>query len=239
MPNDLNVLLRLDGVLHTSDLPVQSFARHLTDQLPADRVRPMIAGMRGFLEGKPELLPAGTDFGQAEDGYQAVTALAVAAGLTAAQIGAARQQSRADLASSAWAVDAPDGLEELLAELGSAVTVAVFTEPDDPAASPVLDAVDVGTRIDLLLPTPVAEAIAGLPGHPVAAGLADRILVVGARWAGELDVAAATGCATALVDRYQLGLGSPDWRATGLAGLAEPIRSWVAAGAGVGTGQPL
>ncbi|MEP6562699.1 MAG: hypothetical protein ABJD68_16690, partial [Nakamurella sp.] len=67
-PRSLGVLLRLDGVLHTSDLPVQSFARHLTEELPADLVRPMIAGMRGFLENKPELIPAWADPGQAEDG---------------------------------------------------------------------------------------------------------------------------------------------------------------------------
>ena len=36
----------------------------------------MIAGMRGFLEGKPELIPAGVELRDAEDGYQAVEMLA-------------------------------------------------------------------------------------------------------------------------------------------------------------------
>ncbi|MEP6562632.1 MAG: hypothetical protein ABJD68_16350, partial [Nakamurella sp.] len=83
-----------------------------------------------------------------------------------------------------------------------------------------------------LTPTPVATAVATLfDGEEPR-----RILVIGTRWDGELDAAAAAGCVTALVDRYRRGLGSPDWRATGLADLADRIRSWAAAGTGAGTG---
>ena len=121
-PAPVGVLLRFDGVVHSSDLPVQSFARHLTDALPTDQVRAMIAGMRGFLEGKPELIPAGIDLAGAEDGYQAVELLGRAAGLTDAVIAAAYRASRADLAASAWAVDESDGLDELLAALDGRVS---------------------------------------------------------------------------------------------------------------------
>jgi hypothetical protein len=223
------VLLRLDGVLHTSDLPAQSFARHLTEQLPADLVRPMIAGMRGFLERKPELVPTGIDLGPAEDGDQAVERLALAAGLSAAQIAAAWQASRMDLAASAWAVDPPDCLAELLTDIGANCSIKVFAEPADPAAPAVLDA--LGLPALELVPAPPATAVAAL----LAGGQQPRrILVIGTRWIGQLDAAAATGCTTALLDRYRLGRGAPDWRAADLSGLSRQIRSWVAAGVGAG-----
>ena len=224
------MLLRLDGVVHTSDLPVQAFARHLTEQLPAELVRPLIAGMRGFLENKPELIPAGTDFGDAEDGYQAVEALATSAGLAPEQIGTARQASRADLVASAWAVDPSNGLEELLVDVAAHCLVGVFAEPADPAAAAVLAALDLDRQIVLLddsLPVAIARLLDGsAPGGP---DVPERIIVVGTRWAGELDAAAASGCATAMVDRYQLGRGSPQWRAADPADLTEQIQSWVAA----------
>jgi len=225
------VLLRLDGVVHTSDLPVQSFARHLTEQLPAELVQPLIAGMRGFLESKPELVPAGTDFSGAEDGYQAVEQLAVASGLTASQIAAARQSSRVDLANSCWAVEASDGLDDLLAGLPQDWACAVYAEPADPAAPAVLEALDLAGRVDLLpesLPAAAARMLGGAtPDGRVQPG---RILVIGTRWDGELEAAAAAGCATAMVDRYQLGRGSPDCRAADLHGLLEYSQTWVAAG---------
>jgi hypothetical protein len=219
------VLLRLDGVVHTSDLPVQAFARHLTEQLPAELVRPLIAGMRGFLENKPELIPAGADLGHAEDGYQAVEQLARTAGLTPAQIAAARQASRADLAASAWAVDAADGLDELLA--GPQADCYAYSDGADPAGPAVLAALELDHRVRML-PDSLPAAIARLVGGSAAAR-ADRrirILVIGTTWAGELDVAAAAGCGTVLIDRYQQGHGSPDWRAADLPGSIAQIRSW-------------
>ncbi len=233
------MLLRLDGVVHTSDLPVQSFARHLTEHLPAELVRPLIAGMRGFLENKPELIPAGTDFADAEDGYQAVEQLALAAGLTTAQIADARLASRADLAASAWAVEASDGLETLLDGLGADSVgadclIGVFAEPADPATAAVLEALDLNGRVTLL-PASLEDAITRLHGIATPDGRPNRILVIGTRWVGELDAAAAAGCVTAMVDRYRRGSGSPQWRAHGLPGLTEQIRFWAAAGPSTGT----
>ena len=77
----------------------------------------MIGGMRGFLEGKTELIPPDVDLSDAEDGYQAVEILARAAGLDDAAIPAPGGQPAPDLAASAWAVDPADGLDALLAEM--------------------------------------------------------------------------------------------------------------------------
>jgi hypothetical protein len=171
------VLLRFDGVLHASDLPVQSFARHLTQTLPADQVRVLIAGMRGFLEGKPELIPEGIELAGAEDGYQAVEILGRAAGLSAETITAAYRASRVDLAGSAWAVDASDGLEDLIAAIKGQAHLAVLTEPGDPAPAAVLDSAGIGLEV---VDAPITRTHAP---QLIENASPTRVLVVGTRWA--------------------------------------------------------
>ena len=225
-PAPVGVLLRFDGVVHSSDLPVQSFARHLTDALPTDQVRAMIAGMRGFLEGKPELIPAGIDLAGAEDGYQAVELLGRAAGLTDAVIAAAYRASRADLAASAWAVDESDGLDELLAALDGRVSRAVFTEPDDPAASAVLDS--IGIMVDDLGSSTAPRGPGRRPStrrecRPAADSrrrnsLGGRTLPPPPRPATTRRWLIAIGWVA----------GTPTLRSPDVAGLVEPIRRWCA-----------
>jgi len=212
-PSDRLVLLSLDGVVHTSDLAVQAFARHIADEVGPDRTRPIIAGMRGFLEDRPELIPPGIDLGSAEDGYQAVEILARTAGLSDGQVAAARLASRADLVGSAWAVDEAVGLPELLAAVAGRARVGVLGGPDDPAPAAVLDAlgIDVDTIVDHVDPGP-APAL---------------VLVIGAGWAGALATAHERGCATAVVDRFRRRRGTPTYRATDLSGLLDPIRGWL------------
>jgi len=237
MPRPLGVLLRLDGVVHASDLPVQSYARHLTELLPAHRVRPLIAGMRGFLENKPKLIGADVDLRGAEDGYHAVDILGRAAGLTQEQLSAARVASRLDLAASAWAVEPAVGLDQLLDLLAGHAFVVVLAEPADPAAAAVLESLDVRASIDQLIAAPIKTAIGSLVDR---VGAAQRLLVVGARWTGELAVAADAGCATALLDRYGRGTGTPTFRADGgePADLLDPIRRWLASPAATPTPAP-
>ena len=226
-PQALGVLLRLDGVVHCSDLPVQSFARHLTEGLPPEHIRPIIAGMRGFLEGKPDLMPTGFDLNTAEDGYQAVEILARTTDLTSLQITAARLASRADLADSAWAVDPPEGLDDLLAELAGPARIAVFTEAGDPAALDVLEAIGIDGQVDELVEKPTSTVVARLLQMIDAANNPGRLLVIGTRWTGELDAASGAGCVTGLIDRYALGRGKPTWRAGDLVGLVGHVREWV------------
>lgn len=223
MPNQqsLAVLLCFDGVVHLCDLPVQAFARHVTEQLAADQVRPVIAGMRGFLEGKTELIEEGVDLSGAQDGYQAVEILARTSGLDGAAIEAARQASRVDLAASAWAVDPAAGLDELMAEMGGQARVVLLIEPDDPAARPVLASMEV--VVDEIVDAGIDLAIAGILGS---AGVVD-LLVIGTRWADQLEPAQAAGCATALIDRYNRGGGAPTFRSPDLAGLLGDVRAWL------------
>lgn len=203
------VLLRFDGIVHTSDLPTQAFARHLAEMLPTEQNVQLIGGMRGFLENKPELIPPGVDLSAAEDGTQAVEILARAAGLAPSAINEAHTEARSDLAASVWAVDAADGLDALLAAIGGAF-LAIIAEPGDPAAAALLAAEEIA--VDELILAPIGTAIERLHAG------ADRIgtTAVGTRWAGELAVAQQAGCVTVLVDRRGTGRGTPTVRCRSL-----------------------
>ena len=63
---------------------------------------------------------------------------------------------------------------------------------------------------------------------PDAAALpADRLLMIGTRWAGQLQPAHDLGCATALIDRFDRGRGNPTFRSPDLAGLLGAVREWL------------
>ena len=213
------LLLRFDGVVHTSDLPTQAFARHLTADLPADRTKALIGGMRGFLEGKPELIPAEVDLGAAEDGEHAVELLAAAFGIGPEQVESARIASRRDLAGSVWAVDAADGLDELLAPF--AAGRFVWTGTGDPAAPALLASEEI--RVDGVLDGPFAAALATTLDR--VGGDPERLTVIGTRWTGELDLAHRAGCGTVLLDRYGTGRGTPTYRCSDLTQVPEHLAS--------------
>lgn len=225
------VLLTLDGVVHSGDLAVQSFARHVASALPTARGLAVLAGMRGLLEDKPDLLASGIELAgpellAAQDGERAVGMLAAAAGLTGARIAAAREASRADLASSAWVIDPPDGLPEIVEALAGRARAAVLTERHDPAAGPVLHACGLTGRVERMF-LPVSSAIRDLRGP--ADGGSHRLLMIGTRWAGELHTAAAAGFDTAMVDRFSQARGTPTWRVPQLAALVDIVRTWITA----------
>lgn len=231
MPNQLAVVLRLDGVVHPADLAVQSFGRHVAEGLPADRGRAVIAGMRGFLEHGP--VP--TELRDAEDGDQAIALLAAAAGLPPARIEAARLASRHDLAANAWLLDPSNGLEELLASLPGRTLVVVLTTAPDPAAAAVLDACELTDRVDLVTDLPVTAVLPMVLQRIGAQATPGLLLMIGTRWTGELAEAQAAGAATALVDRFRRNLGTPTWRSVDVAGLQEPAAHWCASADNGGT----
>ncbi len=226
------VLLRLDGVVHTGDLAVQAFARHVAAVAPGDRGRAVLAGMRGLLEDRPDLLDAGVELAgaglrDAEDGAQVVEQLATAAGLEPREVDAAWRAARTDLAATAWIIEPPAGLSDIVDACTAGGPVAVLTRPADPAVDAVLEACGLTGRIQRVLTTPVAEALERL--LPDVDGDPGRVLMIGTRWADELDTARAAGTATAMVDRFGRRVGRPDHRAADLAGLVDIVRSWIAA----------
>lgn len=209
------VALALHGVAHSDDLAVQSFARHLATRAPG-RGRWIIAGMRAFLEDKPQLLPDPPWSARPSTGHRAVELLATAAGCSDDDIDRARAASRRDLAGSAWILDPADGLDELLDLAGGRARVVVLADADDPATAPVLDALELTDRVTMAASTPAR----------------DQTLVIDAAWPPRLVAARAVGHRTALVDRFRTGDGEPDLRAGDLAGLLPGVAAWLDATTG-------
>ncbi len=219
------VTVALHGVAQDDDLGVQAFARHLESRLD-DGVpgRSIVAGMRAFLEAKPHLAPPPpwTPAPPPVTGYRAVTALAVAAGLSGAQIATARRASRLDLAGSAWVLDPADGLPELLDLLARQADPILVADPDDPATGPVLDALELAGRLPIRTAPELAADLSGdLAGRPV--------LLIDADWP-PAPVAAGgpvAGVSTALIDRFGSGTGEADMRAADLPDLLPDVAGWL------------
>lgn len=233
----LALLLDFDGTLDSGDLSVQAYARHVAEQV-ADpfRATAVIDGMREFLEGKhaDRTERLAVDLSTAEDGDHAVEILAAAAGLTKAQTGAAYRAARADLAGSAFALDAADGLSDLLTKVRGSAVVAVATNAGDLGVRAVLDSIGLAPMIDEVItnagkPGSMPGIIDRLLGRLGGPSPERRLLAVGPRWGRDLATAHSVGAPTAYIDRFDRGDGKPTWRARQLASMIEPIRDWAIA----------
>lgn len=209
------IAVALHGVAHTDDLGVQAFARHLTTATTAAGRdgQSIIAGMRAFLEAKPQLAAAPPWSTPPATGDEAVARLARAAGCGDDDIARARLASRRDLAGSAWILERADGVDDLFALADGRAEVLVLADPDDPATEPVLDALELTDRSAVDVPTGPA-------------------LVVDTAWTPRLAAAHAAGRTTALLDRFGSGAGDPDVRAADLPGLLPGIAAWLDAKTG-------
>ncbi len=237
MPAHLALLLDFDGTLYVGDLPILAYARHCAEQLPAAGATELIDGVRFFLEGT-SIGDRRVDLGAAEDGYQAVEILGRALGLTEGQVDSAYALARDDLAASAFALDQPEGLEELLDEL-SGVHVMVVTNAHPVGVAEVLSAIGLARFVDELITD------AGKPGSMPAllrrtlavihgADEPRRLMVVGDRWSSDLADAAGVGATTGLIDRFGRGDGNPTVRASQLSALVPAIRRWADQFGGLG-----
>ncbi|SDP22239.1 FMN phosphatase YigB, HAD superfamily [Nakamurella panacisegetis] len=225
----LALLFDFDGTLYVGDLPILAYARHAADLLPDAAATDLIDGVRYLLEGRSVTVRT-IDLRDAEDGYMGVEMLARAAGLTAEHLDGAYRLARQDLARSAFALDAPQGLPELLADLADAY-VLVVTNADLTGVAEVLTAVEVAGHIDEIVaeadkPHRMPEHVAALLDRIDAAATPERLMVVGDRWTADLADAFAAGARTALVDRFHRGDGTPHLRGASLAELIPGIRDW-------------
>jgi FMN phosphatase YigB (HAD superfamily) len=225
----LALLFDFDGTLYVGDLPILAYARHASDLLPDEAATDLIDGIRFFLEGK-SVSGRTVDLSGAQDGYMGVEMLARAAGLTTEHLDGAYHLARQDLAGSAFALEAPKGLPELLADLADAY-VMVVTNADLTGVAEVLTAIEVAGHIDEIVTG--AGKPKSMPGHVEdalrrigAIGDPGRLMVVGDRWTNDLADAFAAGARTALVDRFHRGDGTPHLRGSSLADLIPGIRRW-------------
>lgn len=228
-PAEILLLFAFDGTLYVGDLPILAFARHCSDQLSIAAATDLVDNIRFFLEGK-SYGDRIVDLSAAADGFQAVEILAVAAGLSQSQIEDARRAGRRDLARSAFALDAPEGLIGLFRDLPAA-RVVVVTDADPTGVHEVLEATGVSSYIhQVITGAGVPDSTSGIIKaalDTIGRGVdSDRMMVVGNRWADALAAAHHLGTATAMVDRFGRGDGTPTLRADTLGDLVPGLRDW-------------
>ena len=228
MPRPI-LIFDFDGTVALGDGPVRAYARAVAEQAGlgpsfVDDVAAGLAATEGADAGSSE--GAGEATGDAAiDAYDLVRVLAVAAGATADALSRGYAASRAQLASDAAPITAPDGLAAFLADV-DAERILVTNAP--------------GVRI------PEALAALGLDQHfdqiVVSAGKPDglaemldrlgedaAVLAVGDIWRNDLAPAHERGHATALVGGYPDPSASPDFHARTLPELLPALTDWVRA----------
>ncbi len=224
------LLLDFDGTAYVSDLPVQSYARHAAEQLGVTAGTGLVAAIRAFLErrtdipGDPHL-----DLSSADDGFRAVEMAGSAFGLNAATLSAAYRASRRDLAASAFAVEPAEGLVELLSELAGRALTMLVTNSEPDGVMQVLDATGLAPFVDCVITDAgKPQSLPGIASRALQqAGVGPQQLIsIGDRWATDLAPVAALGGATAYVDRYRRGDGTPTFRGPDLGSMIGDIGSW-------------
>ncbi len=224
------LLLDFDGTVCLGDGPVWAYAeavvdvvrQHLQWASEADSIAEnMRAELAAFLNGSGE----GPRY---PDGYAAVAALA-AGQLTQGELHAAYAASRRTLAGGDITVTAPEGLADLLGELGGQVTRIVITNAPDEGVRTTLDQIGLGGVID--------EVVTGVGKPSGWNGLLRTLLqgrspvdvmAVGDIWVNDLQPPLEAGCCTALIDRFDRRPGPAHLIASRFEDLYDGIRRWAA-----------
>lgn len=248
------VVIGLD-LVHDSDVGTQAFARHVGEHLTVERARLVVAGMRGVLEDKADLIAEALqafpdlDLTAITTGPDLVAALAAGAGLTRQQITEAQAAAALDLARSAWTVGPAPGLAELRQAVIAHHRQLAVLAPTPVGVPEILDAIEMPDLPWVVVP-PSQQAQwwrdAVRPSSPQGGRTAEpepgpvrRLsppsaadhLVIADRPA-ELVAPATAGVRTALIDRF--GRARParhgthaTWSAVDLTSLLPTIAPWL------------
>jgi FMN phosphatase YigB (HAD superfamily) len=204
------VVLDFDGTVAVGDAPVLAYLRGIAGTAADERFARWAETGEGYSDGYGLV----ADWAATHEVPEAVRAEAYAA-------------SRAALHAGDAAVTAPVGLAGLLRSRPADVRCVLVTNAPVAGIEPVLDRLGLTGLLDALIGD--ARKPAGMPA--VLAELlgdltADRLLSVGDVWRNDLEPAAAIGAATAFIDRFGVGEGSPTFRGRTLEALLPDIERW-------------
>lgn len=207
------VVFDFDGTVAVGDEPVLSYFRGVAGSEADDVLaRWVLTGGAGYRDGYALV----ADWAAVHEVVEEVRAAAYAA-------------SRRALHDGSAAVAAPDGLAGLLRRRPDDVRCVLVTNAPVDGIEPVLSRLGLEGLLDEVL------GDAGKPkGMPAVlerlldaeALPADRLLSVGDVWRNDLEPAARIGAATASIDRFESGEGSPTFRARTLEELLPAIERW-------------
>jgi FMN phosphatase YigB (HAD superfamily) len=207
------VVLDFDGTVAVGDEPVLAYFRGVAGPEADDVLaRWVLTGGAGY-----------------RDGYALVADWAAAHAVVEEVRSAAYTASRAALHDGTAAVTAPEGLADLLRRRPLDVRCVLVTNAPVGGIEPVLARLGLEGLLDGVLGD--ADKPDGMPAVlerllAEAALPAEHLLSVGDIWRNDLQPAAAIGAATAFVDRFGSGEGSPTFRARTMEDLLPDLEQW-------------
>lgn len=220
------LVLDLDGTVCLGDTPALLYAAQVAAH--TDSPEALVATAEAFLgqrlpEDAPKTLTG------AQDGYEAVKILGLAAGVTEEQLSAAYVSSRAMMSERPGDIRAPEGLVDLLA--GIDAHRVILTNSPGSGLDAILehlglrDVVDE-VRTDALKPT---RMIGHLDTFLEAFGTVDTpewLMSVGDIWRNDLAPAVERGCVAAYVDAFDRRQGPAHLRAGSFVDLYAAVSDW-------------
>lgn len=221
------LLLDFDGTACRGDEPVRSYAAQIAATLPGADGHRMTSMLDAFLDGTAR----GGVLAGAQDGYQAVATLAATLDVPPETTRAAFLSVRRRMAAGEIALEVPDGLVELLAQLRPSVRAILITNSPTAGLAAIVDRLGLSDVLDEIigdaakptgLPPLVDRALEFVGAHHEPR----RLLSIGDIWANDLRVPRERGCATAYVDRFDRRQGPADARAEVIEDLYGHVQTW-------------
>lgn len=208
------LLFDFDGTIALGDGPVLAYAQHVASVLAEGD--DFVDRIRAALNGADE---------EALDGYDAVRRAAERRGASIEQLSAAYLASRAQLATDAAPISAPEGLAAFL-ENADALRILVTNAP----------AIRMEEALEVLGLSGLFDRIIAGAGKPAGLKLvledlpADaRVLSIGDIWHNDLAPAHAAGHATALVGAFPAPDATPTYCAAEFSTLIPQLENWLRA----------
>ena len=208
------LLFDFDGTIALGDGPVLAYAAHVAASL---------GDQPGFVDGIRATLAAAD--GASLDGYDAVRRAAIAQGADSGLLSAAYLASRAELATAAAPITAPDGLADFLAAAAPAAERVLVTNAPAIRIGEALEALGLTGLFDRIVTS--ARKPGGLVAFLAALPADARVLSVGDIWHNDLAPAHARGHATALIGGFPDGEATPTYRAADFATLIPQLEEWL------------
>jgi FMN phosphatase YigB (HAD superfamily) len=220
------LVLDLDGTVCLGDTPALLYATRvaaLTDVPEA-----LLETAEAFLGQRlPETAPK-TLLG-AQDGYEAVKILGLAAGVSEEELSAAYLWSRVAMSEQPGDIRTPEGLVDLLD--GIDAHRVIMTNSPGRGLDAILEHLGVAdvvdeVRTDALKPTRMTGHLDDFLDTFGAAGTPERLMSVGDIWRNDLPPALERGCVAAYVDAFDRRQGPAHVRAGSLVDLYPAVSEW-------------
>lgn len=220
------LVLDLDGTVCLGDTPVLLYAERVAALTAAPEALLEAAG--AFLGQRlPEDAPK-TLLG-AQDGYEAVKIMGLAAGVTEEQLSAAYVSSRAAMSEHPGDIRTPDGLVDLLG--GIDAHRVILTNSPGSGLEAILEHLGVRDVVDEVLtdalkPTRMRRHLDGFLDAFEASDTPEWLMSVGDIWRNDLGPAVERGCVAAYVDVFDRRQGPAHVRAGSLVDLYSAVSDW-------------